>query len=62
MFKNSTLKVLQKVLLQLLTSVSTAPYWCSDNTWNAFLHPYVDGVTATLLECYVNTITVLTHI
>ena len=29
---NSTPKVLQKVLLQLPSSVSTAPFWCSNNT------------------------------
>ena len=60
MFKNSIPRVLQKVLLQLPTSVFTAPYWCIDNTWNAFLHPY--SVIATLLGYNVNTVTVLTHI
>ena len=32
LFINSTPKVLQKVLLQLPSSVSTAPFWCSNNT------------------------------
>ena len=60
MFKNDIRSVLQKVLLQLPTGVSIAPYWCIDNTWNTFLHPY--GVIATLLGYNMNTIIVLTHI
>ena len=32
LFKNSTPRVLQKVLLQLPSSVSIAPFWCSNNT------------------------------
>ena len=32
LFKNSTPRVLQKVLLQLPSSVFTAPLWCSNNT------------------------------
>ena len=57
---NYSCHMLQKVLPQLPVSVSAAPYCCSDNIWNTFLHPY--SVTAKLLGCYVNTITVLTHI
>ena len=60
MFKHGIPRVLQKVLLQLSTGVYTAPYWCIDNTWNTFLHPYV--IIATLLRFNVNTVTVLTHI
>ena len=59
MFKNGIPRVLQKVLLQLSTGVSIAPYWCIDNTWNTFLHPY--GVIATLLGYNVNTVTVRAH-
>ena len=32
LFKNGTPRVLQKVLLQLPSNVSTAPFWCSNNT------------------------------
>ena len=59
MFQNSTPRVLKSVTAAS-ARVYTAPYWCSDNTWNTFLLPY--SVTTMFLNCYNNIITVLMHI